>query len=177
MKLFYDFIKYFNKYFEDQAKQYINDLKNNKYIKKSNKSKITEKLIEKLSAIVLLWQLEQESKSRKELESIWVTLDIWINNNYQIEYAKTRAWELIKEVDKTTQKEISKIIEYWISKWNTLQGIVKKIDEKFLKYSTYRSNLIAVMEAWNTYESWLRKQHDEYTKHFWVTWYKRSMTQ
>lgn len=54
MKLFYDFIKFFNKYFEYQAKQYINDLKNNKDIKKSNNSKITEKLIEKLSAIVLL---------------------------------------------------------------------------------------------------------------------------
>lgn len=177
MKLFYDFIKFFNKYFDDEAKKYINELKDNKDIKKSNNSKITEKLIEKLSAIVLLWQLEQESKSKKELESIWVTLDIWISNKYQLEYAKTRAWELISEVDETTQKEISKIIEYWISKWNTLQEIAKKIDEKFLKYSTYRSSLIAVMEVWNAYESWSRKQHDEYTKHFWVTWYKKSITQ
>jgi hypothetical protein len=33
------------------------------------------------------------------------------------------------------------------------------------------------MEVWNAYEYWSRKQHDEYTKNFWVTWYKRSKTQ
>ena len=54
MKRFYDFIKFFNKYFDDEAKKYINDLKDNKNIIKSNNSKITEKLIEKLSVIVLL---------------------------------------------------------------------------------------------------------------------------
>ncbi|NCB14059.1 MAG: hypothetical protein EOM78_20900 [Erysipelotrichia bacterium] len=54
MKLFYDFIKLFNKYFEDEANKYINELKDNKDIIKSKNTKITEKLIEKLSAIVLL---------------------------------------------------------------------------------------------------------------------------
>jgi hypothetical protein len=54
MKLFYDFIKFFNKYFDDEANKYINELKDNNDITKSNNSEITEKLIEKLSAIVLL---------------------------------------------------------------------------------------------------------------------------
>jgi hypothetical protein len=54
MKLFYDFIKFFNKYFEDQANEYIKQLKDNNDIKKSSNPKITEKLIEKLSAIILL---------------------------------------------------------------------------------------------------------------------------
>ena len=177
MNYFYDFMDFFNKYFEEQAIEYINELKDNKDIKKAKDSKNNKELIEKLSAIVLLWQLEQEQKSKLELESIWLTLDIWISNEYQLEYAKNRAWELISEIDDTTREEIWKIIEYWISKWDTLQEIAKKIDDKFLKYSTYRSSLIAVMEVWNAYESWSRKQHDEYTEHFGVTWYKRSKTQ
>lgn len=53
----------------------------------------------------------------------------------------------------------------------------KKIDDKFLKYSTYRSILIALMEVWNAYEFESRKQHYEYTEYFGVTWYKRSKTQ
>ena len=177
MDYFYDFINHFNKYFEQEAKKYIEELKDNKNIKKSTDPKINKELIEKLSAVVLLWQLEQEQKSKLELENIWLTLDIWISNEYQLEYAKNRAWELISEIDDTTREEIWKIIEYWISKWDTLQEIAKKIDDKFLKYSTYRSSLIAVMEVWNAYEYWSRKQHDEYTKNFWVTWYKRSKTQ
>ena len=177
MEYFYDFINHFNKYFEQEAKKYIEELKDNKNIKKSTDPKINKELIEKLSAVVLLWQLEQEQKSKLELENIWLTLDIWISNEYQLEYAKNRAWELISEIDDTTREEIWKIIEYWISKWDTLQEIAKKIDDKFLKYSTYRSSLIAVMEVWNAYEYWSRKQHDEYTKNFWVTWYKRSKTQ
>ena len=177
MNYFYDFIDYFNKYFENEAKKYIEELKDNKDIKKANDQKINKELIDKLSAIVLLWQLEQEQKSKLELENIWLSLDIWISNEYQLEYAKNRAWEMISEIDETTREEIWKIIEYWISKWDTLQEIAKKIDDKFLKYSTYRSSLIAVMEVWNAYEYWSRKQHDEYTKNFWVTWYKRSITQ
>lgn len=177
MEYFYDFINYFNNYFEDEAKRYIEDLKDNKDIKKAKDPKINKELIEKLSAIVLLWQLEQEQKSKLELENIWLTLDIWISNEYQLEYATNRAWEMISEIDDTTREEIWKIIEYWISKWDTLQKIAKKIDDKFLKYSTYRSSLIAVMEVWNAYEFGSRKQHDEYTEHFGVTWYKRSKTQ
>ena len=177
MEYFYDFIDYFNKYFESEAKKYIEELKDNKDIKKVKDSKINKELIEKLSAIVLLWQLEQEQKSKLELENIWLSLDIWISNEYQLEYAEKRAWEMISEIDETTREEIWKIIEYWISNWDTLQEITKKIDDKFLKYSTYRSSLIAVMEVWNAYEYWSRKQHDEYTKNFWVTWYKRSITQ
>ncbi len=177
MNYFYDFIDYFNKYFQNEAKKYIDELKDNKDIKKANDPKINKELIEKLSAIVLLWQLEQEQKSKLELENIWLSLDIWISNEYQLEYAEKRAWEMISEIDETTREEIWKIIEYWISKWDTLGEIAKKIDDKFLKYSTYRSSLIAVMEVWNAYEYWSRKQHDEYTKNFGVTWYKRSITQ
>ncbi len=33
------------------------------------------------------------------------------------------------------------------------------------------------MEVWNAYEFGSRKQHDEYTEHFGVTGYKRSITQ
>jgi hypothetical protein len=33
------------------------------------------------------------------------------------------------------------------------------------------------MEVWNAYEFGSRKQHDEYTKHFDVVWYKRTITQ
>lgn len=84
---------------------------------------------------------------------------------------------MISEIDETTREEIWKIIEYWISKRDTLGEIAKKIYDKFLKYSTYRSSLIAVMEVWNAYEFGSRKQHDEYTKKFGVTWYKRSITQ
>ena len=174
MNQFYDFIDFFNKYFENQAIEYINELQS---IKKVKDPKFNEKLIEKLSAIILLWQIEQEQKSRLELKDIWLSLDIWISNELGLDYAKNRAWELISDIDDTTREEIWKIIEYWLSKWNTLKEIAKKIDEKFLKYSTYRSSLIAVMEVWNAYEFGSRKQHDEYTKHFDVVWYKRTITQ
>ena len=174
MNQFYDFIDFFNKYFENQAIEYINELQS---IKKVKDPKINEKLIEKLSAIILLWQIEQEQKSRLELKDIWLSLDIWISNELGLDYAKNRAWELISEIDDTTREEIWKIIEYWISKWDTLQEIAKKIDDKFLKYSTYRSSLISVMEVWNAYEFGSRKQHDEYTEHFDVIWYKRTKTQ
>jgi|GEM_PF-2309638 hypothetical protein len=51
MNYFYDFIDFFNKYFENQAIEYINELQS---IKKVKDPKINEKLIEKLSAIILL---------------------------------------------------------------------------------------------------------------------------
>jgi len=174
MNYFYDFINFFNAYFENQAIEYIKELQS---VNKAKDNKIHEKIIEKLSAIILLWQIEQEQKSRLELKNIWLSLDIWISNEFALDYANSRAWELISEIDDTTREEIWKIIEYWLSKWNTLKDIAKKIDEKFLKYSTYRSSLIAVMEVWNAYEFGSRKQHDEYTKHFDVVWYKRSKTQ
>ena len=174
MNYFYDFINFFNIYFENQAIEYIKELQT---INKAKDNKTHEKIIEKLSAIILLWQIEQEQKSRVELKNIWLSLDIWISNEFALDYAKKRAWEFIWEIDDTTREEIWKIIEYWLSKWNTLKEIAKKIDEKFLKYSTYRSSLIAVMEVWNAYEFGSRKQHDEYTKHFDVVWYKRTKTQ
>jgi len=182
MELFYDFISFFNDYFEKQAIKYIESLKDipelqEIELKKELDEEETENLITKLSFIFLLWQNEIKLKSDLELENAWIELDILINNEYWLEYAKNRAWELIKWVDETTQKEISKIIEYWIKKWHNLKTIAKSIDDKFLKYSTYRSSLIAVMEVWNSYEVWYRKQHDEYTEHFWITWYKRSITQ
>jgi hypothetical protein len=54
MEYFYDFINHFNKYFEQEAKKYIEELKDNKNIKKSTDPKINKELIEKLSAVVLL---------------------------------------------------------------------------------------------------------------------------
>lgn len=182
MELFYDFISFFNGYFEKEAIKYIESLSDYSEIqkielKKELEPEDEEDLINKLSAIFLLWQNEIQEKSIKELESAWIELSLSINNEHWLEYAKKRAWELIVEVDETTQKEVAKIIEYWISKWNNLQTIAKAIDNKFLKYNTYRSSLIAVMEVWNSYEIWVRTQHDEYTDEFWVTWFKSSHTQ
>ncbi|MBT3726283.1 hypothetical protein HOG21_00865 [bacterium] len=54
MNYFYEFMNFFNTYFEDQAIEYINGLKDNKDIKKAKDPKINKELIEKLSAIVLL---------------------------------------------------------------------------------------------------------------------------
>jgi hypothetical protein len=51
MNQFYDFIDFFNKYFENQAIEYISELQS---IKKVKDSKLNEKIIEKLSAIILL---------------------------------------------------------------------------------------------------------------------------
>ena len=39
MNYFYDFMDFFNKYFEEQAIEYINELKDNKDIKKAKDSK------------------------------------------------------------------------------------------------------------------------------------------
>jgi hypothetical protein len=54
MNYFYNFIDFFNSYFEDQAIKYIEELKDNKNIKKVKDPKTNKELIEKLSAIVLL---------------------------------------------------------------------------------------------------------------------------
>ena len=42
MEYFYDFINHFNKYFEQEAKKYIEELKDNKNIKKSTDPKINK---------------------------------------------------------------------------------------------------------------------------------------
>ena len=177
MEYFYDFIVFFDDYFQAQAIKYIESLDKYPIKKFSLNEEQLQELEKKLSFIYLLWQQEIKSKTDLELDNVWIKVDIGISNKYWLEYAKSRAWELISEIDETTGKELSVIIEYWIKNWNTLQEIAESIDKKFLNYSTYRSSLIAVMEVWNSYEYWARKQHDEYTEHFWVTWYKRSKTQ
>ena len=177
MEYFYDFIVFFDDYFQTEAIKYIESLDKYPIKKFSLNEEQLHELEKKLSFIYLLWQQEIKSKTDLELDNVWIKVDIEISNEYWFEYAKSRAWELISEIDGTTQKELSVIIEYWIKNWNTLQEIANSIDKKFLNYSTYRSSLIAVMEVWNSYEYWARKQHDEYTEHFWITWYKRSKTQ
>jgi hypothetical protein len=59
MELFYDFISFFNTYFENQAIKYIEDLKNNPKIqkirlKKELENEDEENLMGKLSTIFLL---------------------------------------------------------------------------------------------------------------------------
>ena len=177
MEYFYDFIAFFDNYFKNQAIEYIESLDNYSIKKFSLSEKQLQELEKKLTFVFLLWQQEVKTKTDLELNNIWIKVDIVINNDYWLDYAKNRAWELISEIDETTKEQLSWIIEYGIKNGNTLQEIALSIDNKFLNYSTYRSSLIAVMEVWNSYEYGARKQHDEYTEHFWVVWYKKSTTQ
>lgn len=179
MELYFDFIAFFDEYFEDQALEYIKSLADYPALKISiNKLSFIEKLSIKLKNFVLLWQYESNSEILEDLFSIWED-HAWISitDSYALEYAENHAAELMSQVNETTKKSVKLIITDWIKKGESIKTIATNIKEKFADFSLYRSSLIAQMETWTAYYIWSDKQYDLYSEDLGVTWWKHSYTQ
>lgn len=179
MELYFDFVAFFDKYFEEQALEYIKSLDDYSELKVNlNKLSFIEKLVIKLKNFVLLWQNESNWIILDDLISIWESHDgISITDDFALEYAEKHAWELVTQINETTEKSINLIISNWIKKWLTIKEIATNIKDKFADFSLYRSSLIAQMETWTAYYIWNDKQYDLYEEDLWVTWFKHSFTQ
>ncbi len=179
MELYFDFVSFFDKYFEDQALEYIKSLKDYPIMKVNlNKLSFIEELALKLKNFVLLWQTEGNWVILEDLISIGESHDwISITDDFALEYAENHAGKLITQINETTEKSMNLIIANWISKGESIKTIASNIKDKFADFSLYRSSLIAQMETWTAYYIWNDKQHDLYEEDLWVTWYKHSYSQ
>lgn len=179
MELYFDFVAFFDDYFENQALEYIKSLEDYPELKVDlNKMSFIEKLVLKLKNFVLLWQKESDTEILEDLISIWEEYDwISITDEYALEYAEKHAAELITQINDTTEKSIKLIITDWITKGDSIKTIATNIKGKFADFSLYRSSLIAQMETWTAYYFWNDKQYDLYTEDLGVTGWKHSFTQ
>jgi len=179
MELYFDFIEFFNVYFKNQALDYIDSLANYPELK-LNKTSAEEDLQKRLKTIFSLWQEEWHINIVWDLIKSWNT-DLTglktISNEYALEYADKHSWELLLQVNDTTQKAMTQIITDGIKDSNSIDVIAWQIKDKFANYTLYRSTLIATMEVAQAYSQWEKKQYDIWGSEFWVTGFKRSITQ
>ena len=165
------FAKLWSDYFINQTEKFIKNHYTKQQIKKETHH-FEKDLIDVLFFVYSLWS-ELINKQINWQIMFWISFDI--DNTLALEYAKTRAWELILKSDKTTQKEVSKIINAGLERNLPAKEISKIIRRRFKKYSYYRASLISTMELSNAYEYGKLKQFEKYTNHFWVSWYKKNV--
>lgn len=169
----YKFTKAWSKYFKENLKDYIKQRYSKRQIKKEESS-FQKEVLDYLILVFILGQ-ENSNEEIKIQTMFWISFDI--DNSDALEYAKKRAWELIKEVDKATRENIGIIINSWIDSNLPAWEISKRIFRRFHEYSSFRASLIATMELSNAYEIWKKKQFEKYTEHFWTTWFKRNVSE
>lgn len=179
MELYFDFIAFFDEYFEAQALEYIKSLEDYPELKINlNKMSFIEKLVVKLKNFALLWQKEANETILEDLIWIWENHSwIFITDEFALEYAEKHSAELITNINETTEKSINLIITNWIKKGESIKEIATNIKDKFADFSLYRSSLIAQMETWTAYYFWNEKQYDLFEKDLWVEGWHRSFTQ
>ncbi len=177
-KLFRKFVKLWAGYFDRQVDEYIAYVDNNPQmfitVQKDSASDFEDENVKQLADLYVLGMELQEIDVQEQL-SIGLSFDI--ENKEAIEWARTRVGELISGVNETTKKEIQKIIESALLEQKSMKEIKDEIYRKFIQYSSYRANLIAVMETGNAFEQGKKVQFGKYADKFGITGYKRSKTQ
>lgn len=175
-EIFSWFIEYFKKYFEKQALIYIASLDNLNILQKQDFDFETLKKL--LEEIYFLGLNDEKINLEEHLKSYWyIAPEIILDNSFVLDFAKNRAWELIKQIDETSKKEMQILIWESLKNKLTINEIAQKIKEKFDKYSLYRASLIAQQETAMAYSQATRKQNDIFTKKLWITGWKRAVTQ
>lgn len=111
-RLFRSYVKMWAAYFDRQVKDYIAFVENNPQmfveIKKDANGEFDQENIDRLAELYMLGMEMQDADIQQQL-AIGLKMDI--KNKYALDYAKTRAGEMISQVNETTQKEIQAIIE------------------------------------------------------------------
>lgn len=176
------FIDFLKKYFDAQAEEYISSL-----------SQYPELKIQKISDeekqgfynfiedFFLLWVSEEQQNIALDLlrsgyDNTSEKLQL-LDNSRAVEYAQDHSGELIKQINTTTQTEMSEIITSGIKNSQTIQEITENIQEKFKSYNLYRSTLIATMEVANAYSEAQKQVYEEVAWQLWVIGWKRAITQ
>ena len=137
-----------------------------------------ETIVEEFVNVHVTWYVAGQNFSEKKAQSeipVWVSFDI--DNSEAISWAKVHAWEMIRYIDETTQKEISKIISDSIENWNSVDLLKTKIYTKFWKYNETRAALIAQQEISIAFAQGKRIQYEKYSNYFNTVWWKRNMDQ
>ncbi len=178
VKVFDRFVKIWIKRFEAQVETYIAYVDDNPQmfveIRKEDEYGFDEELTDEIFAAYSLGLTAGEIDIQEQL-TIGLSMDIV--NEDSVKWAQQRVGELIKGVDETTQKEIQAIIESALTEGKSMKDIKEEIYAKFLQYTEYRANLIAVMEMGNAFEQGKKAQFGRYQNHFGIVGYKRSFTQ
>lgn len=186
MEAFFDFVEFVNEYFTSQEQTYIDSLASYPELKLEKSlipesDEIIKKFEKKLEAVFLLWMGESKEKVLKELvdggyDEYLEVLEL-LDNTLALDYAQNRAWALIKGINETTQKEMSKLITKGIKEAKSISDIASEINEKFKSYNLYRSTLIATMEVANAYSEAQSVTYSDISENIGVVWWKRAITQ
>ena len=97
--------------------------------------------------------ISQKKSAQLLLNDFGVGADFLISDEIALEYAQNRAGEMITAINATTEKTINWIITKGIEQWADYTQIADAIQDKFVDFSKYRAELIAVNEIWNAYET------------------------
>jgi hypothetical protein len=134
-------------------------------------------LYESLWAIFRIGQKEQYQLDERFMNASPFAYSFAISDVRMESYINTRVWELIRDVDTTTQKQIQTIISAWQSSWATLEEVAQTIYTTFSQYTEARSYLIARMELRTALEFGRKAQFEEDAQIVWVEWWKKSYDQ
>lgn len=121
-----------------------------------------------LELAFLLW-MEQLNLAFKYDPDIDISFNI--KNQDALDYAKTKAGELITQVDEYTKTRIAWLVEKALDNWWGYDKITEVLKSDY-SFSTYRAKLIASHELWNSYLAWKEAQFDKYRKEYNEVWYK-----
>lgn len=134
-------------------------------------------LYDSLGAIFRIGQKEQYQLDERFMNESPFAYSFAISDVRMESYINTRVWELIKDIDATTQKQIQVIISRWQSTWSTLEDVAQEIYRTFSQYTEARSYLIARMELRTALEFGRKAQFEEDAQIVWVEWWKKSYDQ
>ena len=172
-QIFTDFQELFKKYFKKQVKQYLKQV-DELPLQKSLDDKVQRQL---MKALKLGKKEELEDFIKDKIRVGEKKEDILLNNDFLKEYAKTRAGELISQIDETTKKIIQNVFTNAFKYWYTKAEVAEIIREKFDTFAWTRATLIAHMEIANAY-AWARKKtYEKIQEKTGVERWKRAKTQ
>lgn len=186
-KVYVAFVNLFAWLFEEQAKFFIAYAENNPQLFSENWLIIEksdefgdmmpgEEFMNTLGSYLIKAHMIGQGATNKEVQS-QVTVLMELKNSYAESYSANRAGELMRAVNDTTKAEVRTLFNKWFQENWSIKDISTAIDEQFAQFGKYRANLIATMEVANAYEVGKKDQFSSYQSYFWITGYKRSITQ
>lgn len=103
--------------------------------------------------------------------------DIFVKDSYSIEYAKTRAGDLIKDIDETSKRRMQTLIAEALEKNFSKKEMRDAIMREFGEYGKVRATLIAQQETAMAHEYAQDKEFREIADEMGLVGWKRSHSQ
>lgn len=170
------------KYFDAQLPEYIDSAEEQitEITKVSDEEykALYDELYEILAGVFGIGQWDQIDQDTQEVVESIFDYNFEIDDVRMQAYINERTWELIKDVDATTQKQVQDIISSAQSNGLQFKEVAQIINDKFVQYNETRSYLIAKQELRTALEAGRKAQFEEDLAQVWGTdGWKKSYTQ